>query len=60
MAALTPREQYLIEVGREIGKPRCEKCACELNGEAAHIEALDEVWCHPCADNASPADRRRV
>jgi hypothetical protein len=31
----------------------CAKCGCELNGEAAFIEALGEVWCHPCADNAA-------
>lgn len=33
----------------------CEKCGCELNGEAAHMEDLDEVWCHSCADNAAEA-----
>lgn len=59
MPALTPHEQFLIEVGREIGKPRCEKCACELNGEAAHIEAVDEIWCHSCADNAAEAAYER-
>lgn len=33
----------------------CEKCGCELNGEAAYIDATDEVWCHSCADNAAEA-----
>ena len=33
----------------------CEKCGCKLNGEAAYIEATDEVWCHSCADNADEA-----
>lgn len=38
-----------------IDATHCEKCGCELNGEAAHIESLDEVWCHSCADNAAEA-----
>lgn len=38
-----------------IDADHCEKCGCELNGEAALIEALDEVWCHSCADNAAEA-----
>jgi ribosome-binding protein aMBF1 (putative translation factor) len=29
----------------------CEKCGCELKGEAAYIEKYDMVWCHSCADN---------
>jgi hypothetical protein len=29
---------------------RCQKCGCELRGEAAYIERLNETWCHPCAD----------
>jgi hypothetical protein len=33
----------------------CEKCGCELNGEAAHIDVTDEIWCHSCADNAAEA-----
>lgn len=33
----------------------CEKCGCELKGEAAYIDATDEVWCHSCADNAAEA-----
>lgn len=33
----------------------CEKCGFELNGEAAYIDATDEVWCHSCADNAAEA-----
>jgi len=27
----------------------CQKCGCDLNGEAALV-----VWCHPCADAAQP------
>lgn len=37
----------------------CEKCGCKLNGEAAYIEAADEVWCHSCADNAAEAAYER-
>jgi hypothetical protein len=33
----------------------CEKCGFELNGEAAHIEEMDEIWCHSCADNRAEA-----
>ena len=33
----------------------CEKCGCELGGEVAYIEDLDERWCHSCADNAAEA-----
>lgn len=33
----------------------CEKCECPLHGEAAYIDATDEVWCHSCADNAAEA-----
>lgn len=39
---------------REIPE-HCEKCGCELRGEAAYIEETDEVWCHSCADNAAEA-----
>lgn len=38
-----------------IDSDNCEKCGCKLNGEAALIEAMDEVWCHSCADNAAEA-----
>lgn len=37
----------------------CEKCGCKLNGEAAYVEATDEVWCHSCADNAAEAAYER-
>jgi hypothetical protein len=42
-----------------IDASHCEKCGCELNGEAALIEATDEVWCHSCADNAAEAAYER-
>jgi hypothetical protein len=38
-----------------IDATHCEKCGFELRGEAAYIEATDEVWCHSCADNAAEA-----
>lgn len=37
----------------------CEKCECPLHGEAAYIDATDEVWCHSCADNAAEAAYER-
>lgn len=37
----------------------CEKCGSELGGEKAYIESADEVWCHPCADNAAEAAYER-
>ena len=37
----------------------CEKCGCALNGEAALIEATEEIWCHSCADNAAEAAYER-
>lgn len=40
-------------IPERIASNECEKCGCELNGEAAHIEARGEVWCHSCADNAA-------
>lgn len=38
-----------------IDAKNCEKCGFELGGEATHIEDLDEVWCHSCADNRAEA-----
>jgi hypothetical protein len=29
----------------------CQRCGRELGGEAAYIEQLNQVWCHPCADD---------
>lgn len=37
----------------------CEKCGCELGGEVAYIDHLDESWCHSCADNAAEAAYER-
>lgn len=50
MPALTPHEQYLIEVGREIGKPRCETCA-DLTDNAP--DDYDEIHCDNCLQNAA-------
>jgi hypothetical protein len=42
-----------------IDAKNCEKCGFELNGEKAYIDALDEIWCHSCADNAAEAAYER-
>lgn len=52
MAALTPMQQFLIEVGREIGKPRCEKCA-DLTDNCP--DDNDEIFCDNCLQNAAEA-----
>lgn len=44
------------EPGREAATiHRCEHCGCNMQGESAYIEYLDEYWCHPCADNEAEA-----
>jgi hypothetical protein len=49
-------QQFLIEVGREIGKPRCEKCAVLTDNMP---DDNDEIHCDDCLQNAAEATYER-
>jgi hypothetical protein len=34
---------------------RCQKCGCATGGEEAWVDG--QIWCHPCADAASPTQQ---
>lgn len=50
MPALSPRQQFLNDVARERGEPRCDKC-CEPTSNLP--DDNDEILCDDCLQNAA-------